>query len=100
MDRTTLTRNLRSLVNQQMISIGSDAADGRVRRARITGKGNNVFQDAQPFWHHAQAFVATTLGKEHLRALHAWLARDIGRAACRARVCQYGLIAVVGVPLK
>src|SRR3546814_1120200 len=67
--------DLRSLVNQQMISIGSDAADGRVRRARITGKGNNVFQDAQPFWHHAQAFVATTLGKENLRALHDWLDR-------------------------
>lgn len=75
MDRTTLTRNLRSLVNQQMISIGSDAADGRVRRARITGKGVNVFQDAQPFWHHAQAFVTTTLGKENLCALHDWLDR-------------------------
>lgn len=73
MDRTTLTRNLRPLANQHIISIGSDPVDGRVRRAKITDKGAAVFEAARPFWRNAQAFVTTTLGEKNVVALHSWV---------------------------
>jgi DNA-binding MarR family transcriptional regulator len=73
MDRTTLTRNLHPLATQQLISIGSDPVDGRVRRAKITGKGTAVFKAAQPFWRNAQAFVTATLGERNVAALHGWV---------------------------
>jgi DNA-binding MarR family transcriptional regulator len=73
MDRTTLTRNLRPLANQRLISIDPDPVDGRVRRAKITGKGAAVFEAAQPFWRNAQAFVTATLGERNVAALHGWV---------------------------
>lgn len=73
MDRTTLTRNLRPLANQQLISICSDPTDGRVRRAMITGKGVAAFEAAQPFWRIAQTFVTATFGEKNVTALHDWV---------------------------
>jgi len=75
MDRTTLTRNLRPLVDQGLIDLQSDPADARVRRAQITAKGNAVFVDAQPYWRVAQDFVNRTLGEDNVGALHDWLDR-------------------------
>src|SRR3546814_11000761 len=34
------------------------------------------------------------------KALAQWTAKEIGRASCRERVCQYGYISVVAVSLK
>lgn len=73
MDRTTLTRNLRPLLDQGWVALAPDAADARVRRARITPAGQAVFDGAVPHWRNAQAFVNRTLGEADVAALHAWL---------------------------
>jgi DNA-binding MarR family transcriptional regulator len=75
MDRTTLTRNLRPLLDQGLLELGADPADARVRRALITTKGQAAFVDAMPYWRTAQDFVNRTLGEGNVSALHDWLDR-------------------------
>jgi DNA-binding MarR family transcriptional regulator len=73
MDRTTLTRNLRPLTTQRLISIGADAADGRSRRATLTPRGLAALKAARPYWRSAQNFVAASLGERNITALHGWV---------------------------
>jgi DNA-binding MarR family transcriptional regulator len=75
MDRTTLTRNLRPLLNQGLVELGADPADARVRRALITTKGQTAFVSALPYWRVAQDHVNRTLGDGNVGALHDWLDR-------------------------
>jgi DNA-binding MarR family transcriptional regulator len=75
MDRTTLTRNLRPLLDQGLIGLRADPADARVRRALITADGHTAFLNAVPHWRTAQDFVNRTLGEDHVGALHDWLDR-------------------------
>jgi len=75
MDRTTLTRNLRPLLDHGLVALSADPADARVRRALITAKGNAGFVDAMPYWRRAQDFVNQTLGVADVGALHDWLDR-------------------------
>jgi DNA-binding MarR family transcriptional regulator len=75
MDRTTLTRNLRPLLDQELIELGADPADARVRRALMTAKGQAAFVGAMPYWRIAQNFVNQTLGDGNVGALHDWLDR-------------------------
>lgn len=73
MDRTTLTRNLRPLLDQRLAALRPDAADARVRRAAITAEGLAAFDAAVPRWRAAQDFVNATLGVDNVAALHDWL---------------------------
>lgn len=75
MDRTTLTRNLRPLVDRGLVELKADPADARVRRALITGIGLRTFVEAMPYWRLAQDFVNRTLGEGNVGALHDWLDR-------------------------
>lgn len=75
MDRTTLTRNLRPLLDQGLIALISDPVDARVRRAQITATGHATFKSAVSHWRKAQDYVNRTLGEEHVGALHEWLDR-------------------------
>ncbi len=75
MDRTTLTRNLRPLLDQDLVELGADPADARVRRALITAKGQAAFAKAVPCWRVAQDSVNRTLGEGNVGALHDWLDR-------------------------
>lgn len=73
MDRTTLTRNLKPLVAQGWVALGSDAQDGRLCRVQITPAGDQCLRDALPHWRRAQATVNRTLGDAQVAALHHWL---------------------------
>ena len=75
MDRTTLTRNLRPLLDRDLAALAADQADARVRRAVITRRGLAVFEAAVPRWRVAQEFVTRTLGESNVAALHEWLDR-------------------------
>jgi len=75
MDRTTLTRNLRPLLDQGLAALVADPADARVRLAAITPKGKAVFETARPHWRTAQEFVNRMLGETDVAALHDWLDR-------------------------
>lgn len=75
MDRTTLTRSIRPLLDQGLVELGTDEADARVRLALITASGRAAFNQAQPYWRSAQQFVNHTLGEGDVAALHEWLDR-------------------------
>ena len=75
MDRTTLTRNLRPLLDQGLAALDADAADARVRRVAITPDGVAAFEAAKPYWRAGQDFVNRTLGETNVAALHDWLDR-------------------------
>jgi DNA-binding MarR family transcriptional regulator len=75
MDRTTLTRNLRPLLDQGLVAFGASGSDARVRRVAITAGGLAAFDAARPRWRVAQDFVNRTLGVRNVAALHDWLDR-------------------------
>ncbi len=68
MDRTTLTRDLRPLERQRLVSIET-GEDRRERKVDLTAKGAQVITRALPLWQKAQAYVAQGLGQERLQRL-------------------------------
>ena len=73
MDRTTLTRNLKPLVDQGLARVVADARDARVRRACLSSEGRAALAAARPHWQRAQQEVNRTLGQANVAALHDWL---------------------------
>jgi DNA-binding MarR family transcriptional regulator len=73
MDRTTLTRNLKPLIEQGYAALAPDVQDHRVRRALLTPAGLDALAAAQPHWLRAQQEVNRTLGEATVADLHHWL---------------------------
>ncbi|HKF10455.1 MAG TPA: MarR family transcriptional regulator [Xanthobacteraceae bacterium] len=61
MDRSTLTRNLRPLEAEGLITIGREGWR-RSRTLEITKKGRSRLRDAMPLWEKAQRALRTKLG--------------------------------------
>lgn len=68
-DRTTLTRNLKPLVDAGFIKIGS-GADARSKAVRVTPRGEAAYQAARPLWKGAQMRLRDLTGQDQLDALH------------------------------
>jgi DNA-binding MarR family transcriptional regulator len=60
MERTTLTRNLKPLIDARLIGV-ERGDDRRVRTIFITAKGHRAAAAALPHWRRAQHAVASTL---------------------------------------
>jgi DNA-binding MarR family transcriptional regulator len=67
-ERTTLTRNLRSLVARGWVT-ESASGDRRVRLLTITKRGSEAARAALPQWREAQKSIARRLGDGAIRAL-------------------------------
>ena len=67
-ERTTLTRNLRSLLDRGLVA-ESATGDKRVKLLSITKRGNAAARAALPHWRKAQASLARRLGGDAIRAL-------------------------------
>jgi DNA-binding MarR family transcriptional regulator len=74
LDRTTLTRNMRALVDQGLIAI-VDGEDRRTRVIALTAQGRRSLGDALGMWEHAQATVEDRFGHRSLQGLHDDLSR-------------------------
>lgn len=61
MDRTTLTRNLKPLIGNGLVTVENER-DQRVRRIKLTVKGCKAFKDALPYWEAVQSKVVAGLG--------------------------------------
>ncbi|MDH3581912.1 MAG: MarR family winged helix-turn-helix transcriptional regulator [Hyphomicrobiales bacterium] len=61
-DRTTLTRNLKPLIEKELIE-SVDSADRRERPVALTPKGHKVLSGALPLWRDAQTRVTNILGR-------------------------------------
>lgn len=70
MDASTLTRNLRPLVDAGWLELGP-GADGRSRLVTATEAGREKRREAQRRWRVAQEGINTTLGVPRVLALHA-----------------------------
>ena len=69
LDRTTLTRNIRLLQKEGLVS-EQPGQDARVRMLSLTEKGETAISNAAPHWKKAQAEFLNKFGKErwkHLR---------------------------------
>lgn len=70
MDRSTLSRNLRPLVDRGWAELAAHGQDARVRVARLTAQGLAQWQSARPHWKRAQNEVNATLGAAQVLQLH------------------------------
>lgn len=70
MDASTLTRNLKPLVDAGWVEIGA-GSDARSRLVMITEAGREKRQEAQRRWKAAQEGINELLGVERVIALHA-----------------------------
>ena len=68
MDRTTLTRNLKPLERQGLLTI-EPGDDKRTREVTLTDQGRQAVADGLPLWEKAQAKMVTGLGQECLQSL-------------------------------
>lgn len=76
MDRTTMTRNLKPLVNQGLITIES-GQDQRTRVVTLTASGRGALAKAFPLWEKAQTSVVERLGRKRWSTLLADLAATV-----------------------
>lgn len=63
MERTTLTRNLKPLEKEELISVGPEGWR-RSRTLEITGKGRSRLRQAVPLWEGAQDTLRQKLGDQ------------------------------------
>jgi len=70
LERTSLTRNLRPLVDAGWVAL-EPGADARSRVARLTARGAAKWAQAQPLWRAAQDEVNAKLGAAEVVKLHA-----------------------------
>ncbi len=67
-DRTTLTRNLKLLIKQNLVG-SEEGEDRRMRRMLLTQEGEQALRRAWPLWQEAQARIECGLGRQRFDAL-------------------------------
>ena len=77
MDRTTLSRNLKPLVAQRLVTL-AESGSGRSKTARITQAGGAKLKAAFPLWRKAQLTLTEQAGTRHVTALNEQLLHLIG----------------------
>jgi len=71
MDRTTLTRNLKPLLDAGWVDVRAGKSDARTRSVRLTAAGEKQLQVARAYWRRAQNEVNATIGEARIGELHA-----------------------------
>ena len=69
MDRTTLTRNLKPLLESGLLS-SAPGADSRQRQLHITAAGKRRLQKALPLWQQAQQEIEGLFGSARIAGLN------------------------------
>ncbi len=82
MDRTTLSRNLKLVEAQGLVSVATGPADRRTRIVDLTESGLAALARALPLWQRAQSHMVGRLGDSGWRQLRAALGEAV--AAARA----------------
>jgi DNA-binding MarR family transcriptional regulator len=80
MDRTTLTRNLRPLEKEGLVTLGIEGWR-RSRALTITKKGRSRLREALPLWSRAQQALRKQLGDRNWEVVHNALDHLIHAAA-------------------
>lgn len=75
MDRTTLTRNLKPLLDAGWIQETRSDEDARRKHIAITAAGRRLLKRAEPHWQRAQDHIEHLFGTQDTAALHVALER-------------------------
>lgn len=78
LERTTLTRNLKPLIDAGWVELKA-GADSRQRIVTITGAGRDKLKLAYVAWCRAQTEFETLMGRDAVRALHLQLETTMTR---------------------
>lgn len=76
MDRSTLTRNIRPMVDEGLLALGEEGWR-RSRALELTRKGRSRMEQAMPHWEAAQKALKRRLGDRHWDVAHEGLDRLI-----------------------
>lgn len=76
MDRTTCTRNLKSLQEKNLI-IFEQSEDKRMKKIVLTDQGNEIIEQAIPLWEKAQNFLLNKVGENQMASLVKDLSRMV-----------------------
>ena len=68
-DQTTLSRNLKPLVRDDLVIFTTDSNDQRIKNISLSSKGETLYQEALPHWKQAQKDLNNQLGKESTDAI-------------------------------
>jgi DNA-binding MarR family transcriptional regulator len=80
-DPTTLTRNLKPLIERHLVSVHQDEDDRRRRAIVLTPAGQGLLPVAYPLWRKAQARMVGLLGESETARLNKALDRSLGKLA-------------------
>jgi DNA-binding MarR family transcriptional regulator len=80
LERTTLSRELRPLVEEGLAQLAGDPGDRRRTLVELTPTGARAVARARPLWSAAQAELAAEFGGERADALRAELHALVGAA--------------------
>jgi len=78
LDRTTLTRNLKPLERDELLSTGPGEHDARERLIALTAAGRAKLAEAMPPWRDAQKAFERQIGKMKTTELRALLRSVVG----------------------
>jgi DNA-binding MarR family transcriptional regulator len=70
MDRTTLSRNLKPLIDAGLVSLARGEGDARQRTVTLTATGRARYDDAKKLWRRAQNELNRMLGATQVASLH------------------------------
>jgi len=68
-DQTTLSRNLKPLIRDGLLTLSSDKSDLRIKSIRLSKKGQALYEHALPIWEETQRAVKEQLGEKHAMQL-------------------------------
>ena len=77
LDRTTIGRNVRPLVQQGLLTLRS-GSDQRTRVVTLTSQGEEILLRVVPQWEQAQAHMVVGMGQEQIAAFLAQLSTVAG----------------------
>ena len=68
-NQTTLTRNLKPLIRDGLLSLSTDTDDQRIKLIRLTKSGKDLYNQALPYWIETQKEVTKKLGSEDINKI-------------------------------
>jgi DNA-binding MarR family transcriptional regulator len=82
MDRTTLTRNIRPLERDGLLTLRA-AGHGRTKLVTLSARGRRRLREAFPYWEQAQQQFGEAIGTQSVRDLAQLASAIQGRSAGR-----------------
>jgi DNA-binding MarR family transcriptional regulator len=64
-DQTTLSRNLKPLIRDGLLTLSPDPDDQRIKNISLSDQGEALYQEALPLWQSAQQELVKKLGEDN-----------------------------------